>query len=82
MTVTGTDIALLKSRLHEYIEHADEQHLAAIYVLLEKEMPPLSNYDKVTLSGFYKRRDAHLKGETKSYTIEEAFAHIRAHHGK
>ncbi len=29
---------MLKERLHEYIEHADEKHLEAIYILLEQEI--------------------------------------------
>ena len=67
----------IKSRLHEYIEQADNKHLAAIYVLLEKEIEPSYQYDAATLEMLYQRVDSDLKGLSISYTVEEALASVR-----
>jgi hypothetical protein len=67
----------IKELLHNYIEHADDRHLVAIYVLLEKEMNT-AHYDSETLAMLYQRREIHRKGESKSYSVDEAFQSIRA----
>jgi len=67
----------IKGRLHEYIEQADDKHLAAIYVLLEKEIGPSYQYDAATLEMLYERVESDLKGLSKSYTAEEALASVR-----
>jgi len=69
--------SVIKGRLHEYIEQADNKHLEAIYVLLEKEIAPPHQYDAATLEMFYQRVDNDLKGLSKSYTVEEAIASVR-----
>ncbi len=71
------DTVAIKGQLHEYIEHADSKHLAAIYVLLEKEIAPSYKYDVATLEMLYQRVDSDLKGLSASYTVEEALATIR-----
>lgn len=38
------DVAILKEQLHEYINTADEQHLSAIYLLIEDK---ISNKNKI-----------------------------------
>jgi len=71
------DAVALKGRLHEYIDRADNKHLEAMYVLLEKDMEPAHKYDDATLEMFYQRRENHLNGKSKSYTAEEVFDFIR-----
>lgn len=73
--ITTGDTAALKSRLHEYIEHADERHLAAIYVLVEKEMTELSPYDEATLDMLYKRVESNSQG----YNVQEVMNYVQAH---
>jgi len=68
---------IIKDRLHEYIEKADNKHLEAIYTLLEKELEPAFQYDTDTLEMLYQRREKHLKGESKSHTAAEAIASVR-----
>jgi len=70
--------AVIKERLHEYIETADSTHLTAIYVLLEKELSAPVSYDADTLTMLYNRVEADLAKRSKSYTIEEAFAIVRS----
>jgi len=72
------DTAVLKDRLHEYIERADNEHLAAMYILLEKEMEPDHLYDANTLKMLYERIKSDESGRSKSYSSEEAFTYIRA----
>lgn len=67
----------IKGRLHEYIETADNEHLAAIYLLLQKELKEPYLYDTATLSMLYQRLEEDLQGQSKSYTVEEAFAIVR-----
>lgn len=71
------DTAVIRERLHEYIEVADSEHLAAIYILLQKEMPERTQYDAETLSMLYRRLEEDLAGKSKFYTVSEAFASVR-----
>ena len=69
--------AAIKSQLHKYIDQADNEHLAAIYVLLKKEIDEQYEYDADTLEMLYKRMEEDLKGSSRSYTVQEAFSLIR-----
>jgi len=73
------EVEVLRERLHEYINTADEQHLSAIYTLVEDNIPtaPDSKYDEGTLEMFYERRENHIRGLSKSYTAEEAIEMLR-----
>jgi hypothetical protein len=78
MKTAANNIDMLRSKLHEYIERADERHLTAIYVLVEgQEDTAAPPYDVSTIGMLHSRRDAHLKGESRSYTVEESLALIR-----
>lgn len=66
---------LIKEKLHHYIDTAAEDKLQAIYVLLENEID--WQYSKGDLEEFARRRQNHLSGESKSYTIEESMQLIR-----
>lgn len=70
------DTGVMKERLHEYIETADNVHLAAMYLLLEKELQQ-ADYDQETLKKLYERVEADLVGRSKSYTADEAFSLVR-----
>lgn len=69
--------AAIREQLHEYIDHADDRHLEAIYVLLERDINAANEYDPATLAMFYQRRENHIKGTSKSYTPEESLKLIR-----
>jgi hypothetical protein len=72
------DTAVIRGRLHEYIDRADSQHIAAMYVLLGKEIEPSHSYDNATLEMLYERVEKDLKGGIASYTAEETFDYIRS----
>jgi methylmalonyl-CoA mutase cobalamin-binding subunit len=74
------ELEVLRERLHEYINAADEQHLTAIYVLVGGGAGSESGgkYDDATMNMIYERRKNHRKGISKSYTAEESMEKIRS----
>ena len=73
---------MLRSKLHDYIERSDERHLKAIYVLLEgAEQDAAHEYDAATMAMLHQRMDSHVKGTSKSYTVEESIELIRSAKG-
>lgn len=71
------ETALIRNKLHEYIDAADDKKVEAIYTILEEEIEQRHVYSDEELSMLYERREQHLKGETKSYTLEESISLIR-----
>ena len=67
--------ASLREKLHHYIDVADEQKLQAIYVLLEEEID--WQYTAKDIAEFHRRRQQHLAGLSKSFTVEESLNAIR-----
>lgn len=61
---------MLKARLHEYIEHADEKHLEAMYLLLGQEIDSEAQRKALIQA----ERAAYLRGEGKSYSPDEVKA--------
>jgi len=60
----------LRDKLHHYIDIADEKKLQAIYVLLEDEID--WSYSSEEIEMLHQRRQQHLQGLSKSYTVEES----------
>ncbi|MBC6491376.1 hypothetical protein ACFSQD_13550 [Flavihumibacter stibioxidans] len=67
--------ATLRNKLHQYIDVADEQKLQAIYVLLEDDIN--WRYSSADIAMLHQRRQQHLKGLSKSYTVEESLEAVR-----
>ena len=65
----------LRNKLHQYIDVADEQKLQAIYILLENEIE--WHYTQEEIDLFHQRRENHIKGISKSYTVDESLEAIR-----
>jgi len=72
------DNAILKSRLHDYIEQADHDLLLAIYVLLGKKDSSKNSYDEQTLKMLYKRMELDEQHLSQSYTKHETLTFIRS----
>ena len=70
------NVTELREKIHKYIDAADEQKLADIYDIIEKE-DVAYQYTAEDIAVLYKRRDAFLSGMGKNYTIEESFKRIR-----
>jgi hypothetical protein len=69
----------IREQLHTYIDIADERHLEAIYVLVEKELKATHKYDDATINMLHQRREDHLNEDSKSYTADESLELIRKH---
>jgi len=71
-------ITLVKEKLHEYIENADEKKLQAIYTLIESEIEDRSSlYDEATLNTLRETREAYLSGKIKGYPMQESMDRIK-----
>lgn len=66
-----------RQKLHEYIDIADDEKVNALFVILESDSDNSYQYSAEEISTFYKRRERYLKGEGKSFSVEEAFDQIR-----
>jgi hypothetical protein len=56
---------------------ADDKKLQAIYTILEDEIEGDYFYTQDEIKMFYDRRQKHLNGESKSYTVEETLNLVR-----
>jgi hypothetical protein len=65
----------LRDKLHQYIDAADEQKLQALYILLENEID--WQYTNEEIQILHQRREDHLKGISKSYSVDESIEAIR-----
>jgi len=74
--------ALVKEKLHEYIDHADDKKLQAIYVLVENEVEEDRVYDEATLATFRKTSADYLSGKVKGFPLEESMERVKAKLGK
>lgn len=66
-----------RQKLHEYIDTAADEKVDALFVILESDNDNSSHYSAEEISAFYERRERYLKGEGKSFSVEEAFDQIR-----
>ena len=69
--------ASIKQKLHRYIDVADEKKLQALYTILEDEIEGEYFYTEGEIKMFYDRRQKHLNGESKSYTVAETLDLVR-----
>jgi hypothetical protein len=72
------ETALLREKLHTYINEADEKKLEAIYTILENEIEEENySFSLSEITTFHKRRENHLTGKSKSFSIEETINLVR-----
>ncbi len=67
----------LREKLHEYINIADDRHLEAIYILLEKEINSGYVLDEKIVQELNRREQEYLDGAGESYAAEESVEMIR-----
>ena len=76
-------LATVKEKLHEYIDHADEKKIQAIYTLVENEIDDSSFlYDEETLNILRKTSSDYFSGKVKGYPVKESMERIRKQIGK
>ena len=70
--------ASVKGKLHEYIEHADEKKIQAIYTLVENEIEDRSSlYDEATLNSLRAISADYFSGKIKTSPMQESLDRIR-----
>jgi len=68
----------VKGKLHEYIDHADEKKVQAIYALVKNEIEDRSDlYDEVALNSFRKTSRDYASGKEPGYPMDESMKRIR-----
>lgn len=76
-------LAIVKEKLHEYIEHADAKQANAMLALFENELSA-ENYvfDEETINMLQEHLEEYLVGSNKGYTAEESIARAAKFIGK
>ena len=68
----------VRQQLHEYIDHADEKKIKAIYTLLESDIEDTGHaYDVTTLHMLEERRTEYLRGDVKGMTVTESMEFVK-----
>lgn len=67
------EITQKRKKLHEYIELADDEKVNALFLILESGEETSFSYSAEDINMFYERRERHLKGEGKSFSIKKSF---------
>ena len=71
-------LGAVKEKLHEYIEHADEKKIQAIYTLVEEDIENRAGlYDEAALQIFRNTRDGFFFGKIEGFKMEESLHRIR-----
>jgi len=68
---------VVREKLHDYINHADDKKLKARYTLLESEIDADDAIDEKMMKELDKRWDNYSSGKSKTYTLEESMKKIK-----
>jgi putative addiction module component (TIGR02574 family) len=71
---------VIKNKLHNYIDNAEQKKLKAIYTMLESEIEATSMLSEEQKKELDFRLDEYMKGKSKSYSWDEAIKKIKAKH--
>ena len=70
--------AAIKEKLHEYIEHAGDDKLQAIYTLVQGEMVEHAGlYKEEDLNSFKETSELYFAGKMKGSSLEDSISKIR-----
>ena len=69
--------AAIRQQLHQYIDVPDDKKIEALYTLLQSDIAPQYAYSADEINMLHERAEKYLKGETKTYTVEESHNMIR-----
>jgi len=69
--------AIIRKQLHQYIDVTDDKKVEALYTLLQNDIAPPYECSPTELDMLHERAEKYMKGETKTYTVEESHNKIR-----
>ena len=70
-------VAIVKEKLHKYIEHADGKKVKALYAYVANEMEHENNiFDAEMMAVLNERSNDYLSGKSKTFTREESMKDI------
>lgn len=67
----------IRQQLHQYIDTSDDKKVEALYTLLQSDIAPRYDIPEDELNLLHERAEKYLKGDTKTYTVEESHNMIR-----
>jgi len=62
----------IREQLHQYIDIADDKKVEAIYTLRQNDIEHKYSYSAEEIGILHERAEKYLKGEGKTYSVEEA----------
>ncbi|MFM8758200.1 MAG: hypothetical protein ACKODS_01455 [Methylophilaceae bacterium] len=71
--------AVIRQKLHQYIETAQPKKVKAIYAMVEEEIQEVSHHwdDPKFLAELQKRDEDYLSGKSKTYSMEQTLRRAR-----
>ena len=69
--------AAIRQQLHQYIDYSDDKKVEALYTLLQSDLEPAYDYTTEEMDMLHERAEKYLRGESKTYTVEESHKMIR-----
>jgi hypothetical protein len=69
-------LEIVKERLHDYNEHADDKKLKAIYTILENDMEEDWEIDEAQIKELDKGWNDYMSGKSKSIPSEKAMDNL------
>jgi hypothetical protein len=69
----------IRKKLHQYIETAQEKKVKAIFAMVEDEIEETGNHwnDEKFVAELQRRETTYLKGNAKTYTLEQTLARAK-----
>ena len=68
-----------KEKLHDIIDHADEEKVFELLLLVENSSDEKHVYDEEVLDMLRERSSQYLSGAVKTYTVEESMERMKIH---
>jgi hypothetical protein len=76
-------VAAVKEKLHDYIDHANDKTVKAIYAFVENAIEKQDDiFNEEMMNILNERRENYLSGKSKTYTLEESIKNISKHRKK
>ena len=76
-------VAVVKEKLHKYIDQADNKKVQALYTYVATEMEHQNDiFDDEMMTVLNERRNDYLSGKSKTFTLEQSMKNISEYRKK